>query len=522
MAYVGDDFTHDVFFSYAHGDDNLREWSLKLAALIKSTLRTSLADREDKLDLFVDPGLKGNEQLGPQLKEVAQSSATQIVLMTGYYAKSEWCAREVQWFHEAVTEQEKRWVEELAGAPPTKRPGRVFVVWAQNVAGSQWPSLLRDGKETPTGYPCCDLERLSDQEPWVRPWGLLDREDKQREAVGKLSDQLASALYEMRRIGQERKALLERKTAEPGRARRPRVFVGFVTEDLEDERAALRDSLSNAADLEVVAPDRPVDVDDIRAEAAKLADDCEALVQLCGPGAGGWRTDADGFVLHQITQFEARRKPALLAGVAWLQLDRLRATSNYANLLRAKEQAGKLPRVPPTAAEVLIAIEAERRRRAPVEGGDQAAATLPECIVFIPSRLEYKGVEQGVREALVRQRKVNASVVPLLPTWNDSAGRDPRELSELRRRRAALIDGEFLILAGHPALEEDDFFELQKLRRQTALQSRLPVAIVDGVGGNAPIIPGFSLLKLTDSDFDAKLESWLQACATRQKTDPAP
>src|SRR5205085_2891442 len=107
--------------------------------------------------------------------------------------------------------------------------------------------------------------------------------------------------------------------------------------------------------------------------------------------------------------------------------------------------------------------EAERRRRAP--GGQdpaQGPVDLLECVVFIPSRREYETVEKDVREALLRQHTVSASVVPLRPIWSGNAGRDPRGLPELRRRRAAEIDGEFLILAGHPELEEDDFFELQK------------------------------------------------------------
>jgi hypothetical protein len=342
-----------------------------------------------------------------------------------------------------------------------------------------------------------------------------------REAVGKLCDDLAGALYEMRRQNEKHQALKARQRPSAdgvGSAQRPRIFVGFVTEDLEIERGRLAEQLRQSDAAEVVAPDRPVDVDDIRTEIAALVEECHAVVQICGRGAGGWRVDADGFVLHQITQFEAKRRPVMLVGVSWLQLADLPATSGYANALRAKEREGKLNRVAPTVGEIVTAIDAQRRRTASDQRGDPAAGELPECIVFIPSRREYKTVEEGVRGAMERLQRVRASVVPLRPIWDETVGRTSRDLPEVRRRRASEIDGEFLLLAGFPDLEEDDFFVSLKLRRQASLQGRLPVAVVDGIGGDRPTVPqGFHLLRLTDANFDTELEAWLIACAMRQK-----
>ena len=523
MSYVGDSYTHDVFFSYAHGDEELHGWSLEVAELIVSTLRTALGDRERKLSLYVDPQLGGNEHLRPQLRAAVDAAATQVVIMTGYYPQSDWCRQEVSWFRDAVQRQDAQNADNKE-----KRPGRVFVVRAQNVASSLWPQELRDGNEALLGYRCCDEVPDRAEAPWTRPWGYLDRTEKLRQAIGGLCDELALALYEIRRQDAKRRAqsqrLEERQNAGAAGPRRSRVFLGFVTEDLEFDRGKLRDRLATDPSLEVVAPERPADVDDIRAEAAEQAADCDALVQLCGRAAGSWQRDGDGFLLTQIRQFEAQRRPIWLVAVPWLRLAEMPPTSAYANLLRAREEAGKLAREAPACASVIQEIEAARRRQQPQDAAEAEPGDLPECVLFIPSRKEYQEVETNIRNALQKQRKVSASVVPLTPVWNLRDPRDLKEVAALRQKRAAEIDGEFLILAGFPTLEEDDFFELRRLRRQAAALARPPVAIVDGTTGLlAPgFPPDFRILKIGTPDFETGLAAWLQACATRRKAEPAP
>jgi hypothetical protein len=523
MSYVGDNYTHDVFFSYSHGNGNLHSWSIELAELIQSTLQTALADRDGKLSVYIDPQVERNEHLKPQLKDAVEQSATQVIVMTGYYSQSPWCKQEVAWFEAAAQGQDAAYA---AADSTEKPPGRVFVIRAQNVAASLWPEgLLQEGEPLP-GYRCCDEVPDSAKEPWELPWGLLDRKEKLQQMVGGLCRELAGALYKMRLQDAKRRAVEQRKAeyANPGPGpRRHRIFLGFVTEDLEYDRGKLRDALATASTLEVVAPERPADVDDIRNEVTELAASCDAMIQLCGRAAGAWQYDADGFVLHQIRQFEARRLPVWLSAVPWLDLAELSPTSAYANLLRAREEAGKLVRAAPTAAAIGEEIEADRRRRAPPVDG-APPVDLPECVVFIPSRREYADVETNIRQSLRNQHAVSVSVVPLTPVWNLQDPRDLREVAALRQKRAAEIDGEFLILAGHPTLEEDDFFEWRKLRRQTAAQARPPVAIVDGTAGEVPpnVPQEVRVLRLGKPDFEAGLADWLQACATRQRTDPLP
>jgi len=524
MSYVGERYVHDVFFSYSHGDEELRGWSLELAELIQSTLRTALGDRDRKLSVYVDPQVERNEHLRPQLQEAVESAATQVIVMTGYYTQSPWCKQEVGWFQAAMRSQE-------AAYPPgdgkEKRPGRVFVIRAQNVAASLWPEGLVQAGEPLPGYRCCDEVADREEAPWVRPWGLLDRKEKLQQMVGGLCDELVQALYEIRRQDAKRRVVEQRRAeeADPNAGpRRHRIFLGFVTEDLEYDRGALRDQLAAVPTLEVVAPERPADIDDIRDEVTELAASCDAMIQLCGRAAGAWQYDADGFIVNQIRQFEARRLPTWLVAVAWLKLAELPAASVYANLLRAREEAGKLARTPPLATAIGEEIEAERRRRTSAASGDPAPADLPECVVFIPSRKEYATVETNIRKSLQGQRAVSVAIVPLTPVWNLTDPRDLKEVAALRQKRAAEIDGEFLILAGYPTLEEDDFFEWRRLRRQTAAQARPPAAIVDGTSGVVP--PGFPsdvrFLRLGTPTFESELTAWLQVCATRRRTDPLP
>ncbi len=96
-----------VFISYAHADDELNNgWISQFAAELKRDLEAALA-REDKgrddmpqvyLSKYTGP-VAGN--LGPQLRNKVLRSFAMVIIVDEKYASSDWCLKELGYFHEA-------------------------------------------------------------------------------------------------------------------------------------------------------------------------------------------------------------------------------------------------------------------------------------------------------------------------------------------------------------------------------------------------------------------------------------
>src|SRR5262245_53863850 len=91
MCYVGGDYKNDIFFSYAHGNDDLRRWSLSLATRLRNSIETLLQVRPGGLEFWTDKELEGNRGLTCNIKTNVQSSAVIIIVMSELYINSPWC-----------------------------------------------------------------------------------------------------------------------------------------------------------------------------------------------------------------------------------------------------------------------------------------------------------------------------------------------------------------------------------------------------------------------------------------------
>lgn len=510
MSYVGERFRHDVFFSYAHGNNLLRDWSRSVAGLIHSTLEILLSDREGVLSFFTDEALLLSQPLTAELREHVQSSAALVIVMTGHYLKSPWCADEGRWFRDIVARE------------PGDGRGMFFVVRAQPVPDPDWPGFLRDERGVPLpGYPFCDQAP-----PEALPWGLNHSQiEKQGPAVALLAQQLAVHL-KARRAQEQASARLGSPTPASTGAQ-PRVLLGFAAEDLEEERAATRERLAAGGLLDVVAPDWPEDVDEIRTAAAAAAEGCEGLVQLCGRAAGRWRHDAEGFVGFQIRLFEDTRRRTWLVPAQDFAPERLPAASGYANLIRAR--TARLAPLPDPA-EIRAVIEKDRNRTVDGTGGGDVTAPdeAPICAVFIQSRSEYEASERRLREELGRLQMVSAHVLPFPPLWGMANPHQLSALIDLRRRFAADLDAQLLLLTDKPELLTEDLLDYLREQRGVVGAFRLPAAIVDASPpGVVPSISGrLPMFQLGAPDFGVALGAWLRECASRPRrpgtASPAP
>jgi hypothetical protein len=112
MSFLGPPFEHDVFFSYAHadvdgtGDAEIKTWCQKFANDLRQALRRF--EEFKPLSLYLDEGPRTGERLDetagltPSLRTAAGRAALLCAMMSPWYLRSEWCAKERQWWHEGT------------------------------------------------------------------------------------------------------------------------------------------------------------------------------------------------------------------------------------------------------------------------------------------------------------------------------------------------------------------------------------------------------------------------------------
>jgi hypothetical protein len=234
MSFVGPPFEHDVFFSYAHadvdrvGDAEIKAWCQRFANDLRQALRRF--PEFAPLSLYLDESPREAERLDetaeltPALRKAAGSAALLCAMMSPWYLKSEWCAKERQWWHEGT------WA--LA---PTIASGfdRAFIGRLMDTVDDEWPEIFKD------------LEAVAKKSFWLYdrarprhervPWDWIGSEDDKaayKECVIKVSGRIGSRLEQIKvRLEEEQKAqeALAKLQAETGQ-----VLYLYTRPDLRD------------------------------------------------------------------------------------------------------------------------------------------------------------------------------------------------------------------------------------------------------------------------------------------------
>jgi hypothetical protein len=166
MVYVGGPYRADVFFSYAHGGDTkLRKWSLRIPDELRREILISLS-LPSGVEIFQDPDLNRAGKFADELEANARGAAVLFVILSPYYIKSDWCAKERKWFIEALEEEGRDYdVIFVARALPTER--------------DDLPPELRDR----LGYPFHDETKAKSNRLVVRPFGWIKSTNDDLEAA---------------------------------------------------------------------------------------------------------------------------------------------------------------------------------------------------------------------------------------------------------------------------------------------------------------------------------------------------
>lgn len=142
MAYVGEPYTYDVFFSYSYaesvvGSDLVKRWTQKLIDSIRGPLAYAINGlREGEFRYCLDRDHITPGRLTDQLKIACETSAVMVLFVSPDYLHKEWCLKELQWFLDKAKE-DGRGVDHC------------IAVEIQTTKPEDWPADLRDSAGLP-------------------------------------------------------------------------------------------------------------------------------------------------------------------------------------------------------------------------------------------------------------------------------------------------------------------------------------------------------------------------------------
>jgi len=264
-------FTHDVFISYAHLDNQeLVEGQKGWVANFHRALEIRVGQYLGKEpDIWRDPKLHGNDVFAETLVTRVQGSAVLISVLSPRYVRSEWTRREVSEF-----------VNAAHGTPSLGDESRIFKILKTPVPNDQHPSEL----QALLGY---EFFKIDSETGRSRELNEVFGPGAQREFWMKVDDVAQDVCSLLRKLEAEKFEI-----AAPADAEKQPVYVAFTTGDLAEERESLRRDLQQHG--YEVSPRRPFGASLGEVESAVREDlrRCRLSVHIVGSRYGVVPEDA--------------------------------------------------------------------------------------------------------------------------------------------------------------------------------------------------------------------------------------
>ncbi len=381
-------FEQDVFISYAHVDNEPRfaepeGWVTHLYEDLPARLRGYIG-RAPELSLFMDPKLRGTDELDEALVGRLQRTAVLVCVLTQSYLESEWCARELRAF---CSQTDPRFGLQVRGQ------NRGVKILVSELPIERHPEPLRGV----VGYKFFSVEPNGSARRFRRT-EESDRDQRHWDKLEDLARDLGELLKCMKQIA-ESPELVARDVPPPG----PAVFVAEVTDDIEEERDQLIRALTQRGI--VVLPQGSLPRAGAELEAAVRRDLERSLLSIHMLGQFyGKRPDGDArSLLHVQSDLAAAvGREGRLSRIAWLRgtldVDRF-ADERQRQLVKSLENEAD----PATRAEVLrIGLEELKqivfRRLLPARPASDAQP-LVYLVCTADDRPETLAVKAALRRA---------------------------------------------------------------------------------------------------------------------------
>jgi TIR domain len=311
MSFVGRPYTHDVFVSYAHGEDleeaysdpgrnPLYKWSCTLIDNLSEQIALNLSHSGRKPDVWMDRALRSTGSLEGNLTKEIRSSALFVALISPYYLRSRWCQDEARAFSDFA--RDFRSVE---------RQDRIFVVSMVPTDREVWPPALRDdGQKAFLGM---DFYRKRGEDRdlwptlgWPDPSVARDQNDYWAQ-VKQLANEITSQLIRMR-YAQENSAGAGNAVEVPVFVGR-KLLLGYCFDTLVRQRDQLRSMLSSM-EMQILPGESDItDPKSVESSYDHYLEQADAVVLVANEYCGLWPKDEEaGFISLQVRMARERTK----------------------------------------------------------------------------------------------------------------------------------------------------------------------------------------------------------------------
>lgn len=144
-------FEIDIFISYCHDDNvapsNENGWVDHFHEALESHLARRFGHK--KVSIWRDKKLQGSTFFDIRIQEQIRKSALFFALLASNYLNSEYCLKELEWFHQEA--------EKIRCGLSINGESRIFNVLLRNIHHSQWPKQLQGT----SGFPMHDQKKDS-------------------------------------------------------------------------------------------------------------------------------------------------------------------------------------------------------------------------------------------------------------------------------------------------------------------------------------------------------------------------
>ena len=280
MAYL-DDRAHDVFISYAHGDDEVSDWVKDFAKHLEKELKNQLCIKEDRstaVDVVVwkDNKLPQQGNLSERLKHEIKASSFFLVIMSELYLRSEWCEKEGAMFVNFLKDK-----SEL----------KIFIIEKEKTDKDEWPDYLKTESGDPfLSRPFYEEVDVGDLEtiPMKTPQGSAD--PRVVRIMKKFCNDLSSQLFDFKHL-----------TSVDNKEQTKKIFLAVSPEGrARGHRAKLSALLAAHKDILILPHPEPKTTEDFEESILTQLPQCALFVQVLDNSKGLYLSDRPtGFVGHQ-------------------------------------------------------------------------------------------------------------------------------------------------------------------------------------------------------------------------------
>lgn len=269
MAYT-QGFKYDIFISYTHLDNHAPEGEQGWVEHFQKWLESWLARRFGlgKIEIWRDAALHGNTLFDERIPEVIQQSALFLALTSPHYFESDYCRKELQWFHRRA--KSSKFGLSVGGEK------RMYNILLKNIHHSKWPEELSGA----IGFPMHDAPPDS-----AEPCEPLDhRELRYKKRLRKIVDAIEATL---KAFPQEIKEDNQTKPKEETL----KIFIADVADSLQYTKESLISDLkdSRVHIIDDIPP--PMEHDAHESSATKAIAEADLSVHLLDAWPGRKITD---------------------------------------------------------------------------------------------------------------------------------------------------------------------------------------------------------------------------------------